>query len=118
MRLKKIPKIESPDAVKSGTQTTHTMNSASEILYEWLWENYNSMSGSEDDWIDHIDPKSFAEEECTNWLDGTYELEDDDEVLYPPWVPLVVTPAISATVDWDEIKKRIITEYKKTSLYA
>jgi len=75
------------------------------------------MSGSEDNWIDGIDPRGFAEEECAYWLDGTYEFWDDEhkdkQELYPPWVPLIVTPAINATIDWVEIKKRIVENYKK-----
>jgi hypothetical protein len=88
------------------------MNNASEIVYEWLWWNYEDISGDDDDWINEIDPRRFAEDECANWLDGTYE-SDDDQELYPPWVPLVVTPAINATIDWVEIKKRIVENYKK-----
>lgn len=88
------------------------MNTATKIVYEWLADNYSMMSGSIDEkGEDWIDTKGFAEEECEHWLEGEYQMDDDSDEMYPPWVPLVVTPAISDTIDWALIQKTICETY-------
>jgi hypothetical protein len=69
------------------------------------------MSSDDDDFIDTINPKNYAQQECECWLRGEYQMDDGEE-MYPPWVPLVVTPAISETIDWPEIKSLLCKNYK------
>jgi len=89
----------------------NSLNPASKIVCEWLWDNYSNMSTDYNlelappkasSWIN---TKHFAEQECDHWLEGEYEMSEGSEEMYPPWVSLVVTPAISATIQWDEIQK-------------
>jgi len=90
------------------------MNTATKIVYEWLWDNYCNMSSDDDDFIDTINPKNYAQQECNSWLVCApgYQMDDGSDEMYPPWVPLVVTPAISDTIDWPEIKTLLCKNYK------
>ena len=90
------------------------MNTATKIVYEWLWDQYCHMWSSDDEWIETLEPKEFAEQECECWIKGLpgYQMDDGEE-MYPPWVPLVVTPAISDTIDWPEIKTHLCKNYKE-----
>jgi hypothetical protein len=80
------------------------LSPASKIICEWLWDNYSQMDCSAEKSEDWINPKIWAEEECQNWLEGVYEMPEGSDEMYPPWVTLVVTPAINNTIQWAEIK--------------
>jgi hypothetical protein len=80
------------------------LTSASKIVCEWLWNNYSDMSSDSPRAEDWIDVKDFAEQECQNWLEGEYEMPEDSDEMYPPWVTLIVTRAINAQIQWADIQ--------------
>jgi hypothetical protein len=43
--------------------------------------------------------------------DGLDEWDEDDEEIYPPWINMILHPAI--TIDWAEIKRLICKNYKE-----
>lgn len=94
----------------------NALNPASKIVCEWLWDNYSSMSSNVEKAEEWITTKDFAEQECDNWLEGEYEMPEGSDEMYPPWVALVVTPAISATIQWDEIQKIVCDMHNEMSM--
>ena len=85
------------------------MNTGSQIVYDWLYCHYVQTGCSD---IDEIDPEKYAEQECDKWIEGApgYEMDDDEEI-YPPWINMILHPAI--TIDWAEIKTLICKNYKE-----